>query len=288
MKVNSMYRKYGLSLLLVTAIATSSFAQKKKADAKPTPDSKITYKKTEQGELQLHAFLPQGVKPGDNRPGIVFFFGGGWTGGTPAQFYTHARYLADKGMPAFCAEYRVAKTHKTDPFACVEDGKSAVRYVREHAKELGVDPKRIVAAGGSAGGHVAATTGTIVGFEVGKTDISSRPQAMILFNPVIDTGPKGYGYSKLKERYKEISPVDHVVKGIPPTLIFHGTGDTTVPFENVVRFDKQMQDLGNQCKLVDFKGEKHGFFNYGRGDNKAYDKTIEEINEFLGALKYID
>ena len=142
-----------------------------------------TYKKVGKTELKVWIFKPEGHKPADKRPAAVFFFGGGWRNGTPTQFEQHCRYLAKRGMVAMTADYRVSTRNKTKANACVEDGKSAVRWVRENAKRLGVDPKRIVAGGGSAGGHVAACTGVINGFEVGNRDISSRPNAMALFNP---------------------------------------------------------------------------------------------------------
>ena len=103
-------------------------------------------------ELKLHVFEPEGLKASDHRAAIVFFFGGGWTGGDAKQFYQQARAMSDRGMVAFSADYRVKGRNKTTPFECVKDGKSAIRWVREHAAELGVDPERIVAAGGSAGG----------------------------------------------------------------------------------------------------------------------------------------
>ena len=128
----------------------------------------------------------------DQRPAVVFFFGGGWNGGSPSQFAPHCEYLASRGMVAMTADYRVKSRQGTTPFDCVEDGKSAIRYVRQHAKELGVDPKKIAAGGGSAGGHVAAATGTVRGMDEKNEDsgISSKPDALILFNPVYDNGPK--------------------------------------------------------------------------------------------------
>ena len=91
-------------------------------------------------------------------------------------------------MVAICAEYRIKSKHGTTPFECVDDGKSAVRWIREHADDLGIDPNKIVAAGGSAGGHVAACTAVINGYETNSEnmDISSKPNALVLFNPVID------------------------------------------------------------------------------------------------------
>ena len=162
---------------------------------KVAPVKLLPYKKTDKGELSLHVFNPLNHKATDKRPCIVFFFGGGWTGGTPRQFYQQAKHFAARGMVAVSAEYRVKNVHGTTPFECVEDGKSAIRYVRQHADELGIDPNRIVASGGSAGGHVAACTGVIAGLEEEGEDVnvSSVPNAMILFNPCLDTTEKGYG-----------------------------------------------------------------------------------------------
>ena len=231
-------------------------------------------------------FEPEGHKASDARPAIVFFFGGGWVGGSPGQFYPHCKYLASRGMWAASAEYRVKSRNGTTPFECVADGKSAVRYIRTHASELGIDPEKVAAGGGSAGGHVAASTGVIDGHEEAGEDtkVSSKPVALCLFNPVIDTGPKGYGYNKLGERYKELSPVEHVTEDDPPAILFHGTADTTTPFSNATDFQARMKKAGNRCGVVSFEGQKHGFFNYGRGDGTAYKKCIAAMDEFLTSL----
>ena len=251
-------------LMTVTFGVTASIAQQ----TPPTfrPDRTVVYKVVEGDDLELHVFSPSGRKPGERRPAIVFFFGGGWVGGTPAQFYPHSRYFALRGMVAISAQYRTRNSHGTDPFACIADGKSAIRWVRAHAAELGVDPGRIVAGGGSAGGHVAASTALLQGLDEAGEDlsISSRPQALILFNPVIDTTEKGYGAEKLGTRQIEASPVHHVRSGLPPAIVFHGTADTTVPFENVERFRAFMARAGNRCTLVPYEGRAHGFFNRAR------------------------
>lgn len=260
------------------------------AKEKITPDKQVVYK----AELKLHIFNPKGHKSIDKRPAIVFFFGGGWMGGTPRQFYQQAKNFADLGFVAMSAEYRVINKHKTTPFECVKDGKSAVRWIRQHAAKLGVDPDRIVSAGGSAGGHVAACTGVIPGHDEEGEDlsISSLPNAMILYNPVIDTTEKGYGLARVgEERKTDISPCHHVRKGIPPTLVFHGTADTTVPFENVERFTKLMKDAGNKCILVPFEKKGHGFFNGSffrpKNGDDDYNKCMGKSIEFLSELGFL-
>ena len=134
-------------------------------------------------------------------------------------------------MVAICAEYRVSSRHKTSPRECVQDGKSAMRWVRSHSSELGIDPHRIAAGGGSAGGHVAAATATVKGFDEPGEDItvSARPDALVLFNPVYDNGPKGYGHDRVKDYWKEFSPLHNLDKTTPPTIVFLGTEDKLVP-----------------------------------------------------------
>jgi len=279
-----------LFIALLLALGISRPAQA----AEMKPDRVTLYKLVDGIELKLHVFEPAGLKASDHRPAIVFFFGGGWNGGDPRQFYPQARAMSDQGLVAFSAEYRVRSRNQTTPFECVKDGKSAIRWVRERAAELGVDPDRIVAAGGSAGGHVAACTGIIEGCEdTGENlKISSRPNAMILFNPVLDTTEKGYGANRFKpEQRTELSPCHHVRKGIAPTIVFHGTTDQTVPFENAERFARLMQESGNECVLVPFTGKDHGFFNAPffrpTSDGVDYDLTMKRSVEFLTAHGYL-
>jgi acetyl esterase/lipase len=258
------------------------------------PHDTIIYKHTGQGDLSLHCFYPNDYKKNDQRPAIVFFFGGGWVGGTPKQFYQQSTHLASLGIVCFSAEYRVRNRHKTSPFESVKDAKSAVRYLRQHAAELGINPAKIVAAGGSAGGHVAACTGVITGKdEAGENlTISSVPNAMVLFNPVLDTTEKGYGAEKVKGRETEISPCHHVKKGIVPCILFHGTADKTVPYENAVRFDSLMLASGNDCDLVPTINKGHGFFNSSwfkkANKDEDYKKIMYELELFLWKHSYLE
>lgn len=258
-------------------------------------DKQVVYKTVGETELRLHVFNPEGHMSTDKRPAIVFFFGGAWTGGTPKQFYQQAHRFASLGFVAISAEYRVSKKHKTTPFECVKDGKSSIRWTRKHALELGVDPDRIIAAGGSAGGHVAACTGVIEGYEEAGEDLSfsTVPNAMILYNPVIDTTEKGYGVNKVgQDRKTQISPCHHVTKGIPPTLIFHGTADATAPFENVERFTALMKEAGNNCVLVPFPEKGHGFFNGSffrpKNSDDDFNTTMDRSIEFLKEIGFME
>ena len=272
------------------------------AESSKTQPNQVVYKtannsKDEPVELRLHVFKPEGWSAEDRRPAIVFFFGGGWVGGSPKQFYPHCRDLAGRGMVAISAEYRVKGKHGTPPQACVEDGKSAIRYVRKQAKSLGIDPDKIVAGGGSAGGHVAACTGVIKGFEAEGEDhaVSSVPNLMVLFNPVIDTAPKtGYGAKKVGDDPLSLSPLHQAHKDQPPSLIMHGDADTTVKIDSVRRFEKRCKQLGAACKLIEYSGAGHGFFNH-RDFRKPkadapdyYIQTMREVVGFMQQHQYLD
>lgn len=252
------------------------------------PDRIVTYKTIGETELKLHIFTPEGYKTSESRPAIIFFFGGGWRGGTPTQFYPHSRYLASRGMVAISAEYRVESRNNTTPRECVMDGNSAVRWVRQHAKELGIDPERIAAGGGSAGGHVAAATATARGFEEKGEDlnISSRPDALVLFNPVFDNGPNGYGHERVKEYWKEFSPMHNIDKKTPPTIVFLGTEDKLIPVKTAEEYKRRMEENGRRCDLHLYEGQPHGFFNYNR--REYYNKTVIEMDRFLSSIGYLD
>ncbi|MFC1763358.1 glycoside hydrolase family 97 catalytic domain-containing protein [Planctomycetota bacterium] len=271
--------------LLPMMVSASDFA----------PDAELVYKTIGDVELKMHVFKPAGHQITDQVPAIVFFFGGGWSGGTPKQFYQQARELADLGMVAMSADYRVRSRHKTTPFEAVTDAKSAIRWVRQHAQELGIDPNRIVGSGGSAGGHVAACAGVIEDLEQDgeNLSISSVPNALILFNPVLDTTARGLGLDRVGvDRQTEASPCHHVRPGLVPTIVFHGKADTTVPFENAERFTRLMEEAGNECKLVAFEGKGHGFFNsvFFRPklkDPSDYEACMQESVAFLTQHGYL-
>ena len=260
----------------------------------------IIYKKASDTDLKLWVFNPKDHKEADNKPAIVFFFGGGWRAGTPSQFEMQCKYLASRGMVAMTADYRVSSRQQTKATACVEDGKSVIRWIRKNATSLGINPQLVAAGGGSAGGHIATAIGTIKGFEAEGEDIeiSSKPNALVLFNPAVALDDIGKEFmlpeekkATLPERIgtnpRKLSPYHHLDKNLPPTIIFHGTNDDTVPFATVRLFQKQASRLSNDCKLVSFSGKPHGFFNWGRFENAPFHKSMYETDLFLYKLGWL-
>lgn len=278
---------------LVLAAVILSVSPQVLGEAPKFPGAKEeVYKKASGVELRLYIFEPEGHEAEkEARPAIVFFFGGGWNGGTPAQFEPHARYLAKRGMVAMVADYRVKSRNKTTPRECVADAKSAVRYIRENARRLGVDPERIAAGGGSAGGHIAAAAGMCDGLDDPAekgSEVSSKPNALALFNPVYDSGPKGYGHDRVKKWFPKISPAHNISKDDPPTVVFLGTKDHLIPVATAEKFDKEMKAAGVKSELHLYEGKGHGFFNEGKGGFESFADTLRKMDEFFVELGYLE
>jgi len=243
---------------------------------------KEIYKTTPEDSLSLEVYLPQDKD--ESRPAMIFFFGGGWNGGSTDQFRPHAEYFAQKGMVSVLADYRVHSRHQTNPFEALEDAKAALRYLKINAEKWGIDSSRIVAAGGSAGGHLAAATALTKDFDAAHK-INPKPAALVLFNPVIDNGPGGYGHERIGNRYKEFSPLHNIEEGAPPTLFFLGTEDRLIPVITAQYYQMVMEKVGSYCELILYEGEGHGFFNFKNQD--IYQQTITETTTFLTKLGFI-
>ena len=165
---------------------------------------------------------------------------------------------------------------------------SPSRWIRAHAAKWGVDPGKLAAGGGSAGGHVAAATGNVKGFEEKGEDlkVSSRPNALVLFNPVYDNGPGGYGHGRVKEYWKQISPMHNLGKNSPPTIVFLGTKDNLIPVATAEKYKKLMEDAGVRSELHLYPDQPHGFFNLSRS-RKNFDETVKHMDAFLVSLGYL-
>jgi len=123
-----------------------------------------------------------------------------------------------------------------------------------------------------------------------NSKVSCRPDALVLFNPVIDTSAGaegGYGHSRVKDYAREISPQHHVVPGLPPTLFLLGTADRLIPVTTALRFQSAMQTQGNRCDLILYGGAEHGFFQYKKRENGFYAQTVAAMDAFLVSLRFL-
>ncbi len=270
-------------LLLASGLAPAVGKDLERTEA----DRVIDFKSVDGGALKLHVFLPMGWKAEDRRPAALFFFGGGWVSGKPEQFFPQAAYLATRGLVGISAQYRTKGSHGTSPKECVEDGKSAVRWVRGHAGELGIDPDRIAVGGGSAGGHVAAASTFCPGFDAEGEDlkISTRANALLLYNPVFDNGlDGGWNHKTVKDYWKLISPAENISKPVPPMAVFLGSNDKLIPVSTAERFKKKVEMLGGRCDLHLYPGAEHGFFN----NEPYFSKALGESDAFLVSLGWLE
>ena len=276
----------------------------------------LIYKTVDGQKLKLYVFDPPGHDPTERRPAILFIHGGGWGSGVPSFFFPHARYYASRGAVALSVQYRLSGKDGATIFDGLVDCKSAVRYIRKNAGALGVDRDRIAAVGDSAGGHLAAALGILEGFDDPQDDLSidPKPNAMLLYNPVLDlvslnwthsqpgirTPDKGknsketferllsYGATP-EERARLLSPIHHITAGQPPALPVHGTEDQVVPLEQITRFAWQYEKAGNRIDLSTLDGIGHAFVlvNYTAADEVVVD-AIRTGDRFLGSLGYLE
>jgi len=264
-------------------------------NVKITPD--VVYAAIGARQMHLDLYLPKnGAGP---FPAVVYIHGGGWQNGNRLAFRRQAAYLATKGYAGACIEYRLSGEAKYP--AALYDSKAAVRWVRANAAKYNIDPNRIAAAGGSAGGHLVALLGTTADLPAyegteGATGVSSRVAAVAAFNPAVDlTGFDknlatdaentiarflGASYNANPQLWKDASPTFHVDAKSAPTLFLHGDVDPTVPYKQSVEMMAKLKAAGVQAELFTAPGAKHGFFNAP----PWYEPALERMEKFFDSL----
>ena len=272
------------------------------------PVQEKTFKQVGGLDLKFYYCTPPDVMPGERHPGVVWIHGGGWEGGTCDGFIPHMRYMAVRGAVGFNISYRLLYQDALSIGECLADCKTALRYIRAHADEFGVDPERIVVAGDSAGGHLAACLGTVKGFDDPADDlsVSAKPNAMILYNPIVDmTEGQWVRYimgraaqeisvrelapsAEQLELARKLSPLFNVRPGQPPTLLMHGLADIVVTPEQARRFAEAMQRSGNQCELILSEGFGHAFVvPVWKASESVVVEAVRSADAFLCSLGYL-
>ena len=252
---------------------------------KDLPHSFRIYKRRQmanhlQEQLRLYLIHPRDWQAADRRPVVLFIHGGGWGAGDPDQWFPQCRYFALRGLVGASVQYRL-KTGTNTVATCLSDCKSAVRYLRRHAGELGIDRDKIVVVGESAGGHLAAALGTIEQFDdpLDEATISAVPNILVLLNPITDLTTRwGEGLGQLA---RALSPLHHISKRTPPTLLIHGDADSVVDLRHSRLFHERMVELGNSSTLVVLPGADHAFAIAQYGPDRFARRTILELDEFL-------
>lgn len=255
------------------------------------------------GVTDLHLDL---ARPNDGQgpyPALVFVHGGGWQLGHRSMYLDDIERAAKRGYVAIAITYRLTEPDEQKrpriPFpAQIEDVKCAVRWLRGNAAKYHVDPSRIGATGGSAGGHLSLLLGvTDASHKLegsgGNGDQSSRVQAVVNFygptelTRLVETSPKAGPLvvtlmnglpMDLKAEYQLASPVTHVSPDDPPVLTIHGDKDPLVPIEQAMLFDEAMKRAGVSHNLMIIEGAGHGF------KGEIAEKTWTAAYEFFDAV----
>lgn len=249
-------------------------------------DSAFIFKKTNILDLPLEVAYPENWKASDKRPVIIFFHSGGYNQSGLGQFHRQALYFASRGVVTAIFVYRVGNDDPSiRPHHSIEDGKSAVRWVRKNANRLGIDTARVVLAGGSAGGHNAMSAALNPYFDNPSEDltISSSGHAIVGFNPAY------LRKNDLQDRYKNdplsdsekkelvgnINPESHLKRSSPPSIFFYGTEDPYLL--GGYQYTDSATAIGAQHEMYLAEGPAHGFFN----DDPWYNRTVWMTDTFL-------
>ncbi|MDR6551894.1 alpha/beta hydrolase [Paenibacillus qinlingensis] len=279
------------------------------------PYETLVYKEADGRRLRLFMCHPEDRYAADARPAVVWIHGGGWQGGHPEMLLRHCRLFAERGAVTFSIEYRLMPRdgHEAEPGqarsveTCIEDCRSAMRYIRIHAAELGIDPQRIAVVGDSAGGHLAVCLATIDRYDAPGEDASISAMANAVVNcngiidctgrwkkvvPIVETGQSEsdqvHAWLMRHEHAKALSPLHQVREGQPPMLIMHGLLDATVVPEDAVRFYEAYTAVGNEAELILYPHLAHAFvlFDYKTEELEVL-KVIERIDQFLTYHDYL-
>ena len=224
----------------------------------------------------------------------MFFFGGGWIGGGIEHFSWQADYLARRGIVAVRVDYRVDSRHQTTPDKAVEDGFDALLWLHRHAAKLGINPQRIVASGGSAGGHIAACL-ALCDHPAGIHMASVRPALLVLFNPVLDlvnpTAEEEFTSREIEligmmpeSSVPALSPNRQIDGSTPPTLLMFGDRDGLLVQGKF--FAEKAASAKVPVTLLTAEGQTHGFFNrepWRSATTLAMDHFLRERGYLSGA-----
>lgn len=241
-------------------------------------------------------YAPAVDKP--NGTAVIIAPGGGYVRlSTEREGVQYANWLSTLGVTSFVLKYRMQEYGHPAP---LQDMLRAIRIVRSRAAEFGIDPNRVGAMGSSAGGHLAASAGTLFDLPAGRTgaeidSVSGRPDFMILMYPVISMrDPTAHAGSRLallgdnpgEELLQLASLENQVTAATPPTLLIHTQEDQSVPVDNSILFYQALTRAGVPAEMYLFEHGEHGMgMKAGLGTASNWPKRAEEWLRARGLLE---
>src|SRR5262245_4899683 len=211
-------------------------------------------------ELKLNVFKP--AEGSSKRTAIVHLHGGGFRGGNKEAVERTANHLVERGYVCVNSQYRIA-TQGHWP-AQLEDAKAAIRWTRANAERLGIDPNKIVVAGYSAGANLSLNVAGNMGRADlegvgGNAGVSSDVAACIAYYPptTVAVGHNIMPPDATAELAHDASPLTHMGANMPPTVLLHATGDTTLPYTGSVAIFDKLRSAGVAVELHLFDGLSH-------------------------------
>jgi acetyl esterase len=224
--------------------------------AKKLGAEKVMYREVDGRQMHLFVFQPKVA--GKKRPVVVLFHGGAWKLGDASMMFGRASEFADRGLVAVAVDYTLANNGLT-PIASVDDALAAFAWVRKHANTLGIDPKRVVGYGWSAGGHLAAAAATLPAIRGRKITAEERPNVLMLYSPALNMAKDPYFTSIMQGKADAAlySPSEYITKALPPTLIIQGEEDTIVYAKDARAFCAEASKDGVRCELHVWPGVGH-------------------------------
>jgi acetyl esterase/lipase len=254
------------------------------------PDISYSYAKRDKVNLKLHFFIPKKSKL---KSSVLLFHGGGWAFGSSYSLFKICKSLAKEGILCASADYRLALKHDTKVKDSMLDAADAYKWMVKNSEKLNIKKDQIMVGGGSSGGHLAASLAMIPDE---KNETYDNIKAMILFNPALNTSalnaeiPENiderrknlwlYVRKLFEGKFEDLSPSNFIRSDLPPSIIFHGEKDKTIPIFLIEDFTKEMKEKGNQVDLLKWKDNGHQFY---RWDKKAYPEVMEKLVSFVKA-----
>lgn len=268
---------------LVLFSAIFSFASAQTWD--PPIGHRVTYKTVDGRDLGMWLVEPKDMGAQDyaaKRPAVLLVHGGGWVNGAAGVHNEQAKVIAKHGAVAVLLQYRLLPQNPhEEPRICVEDTKSAMRWLRAHAAELHLDPNKIAAGGSSAGGYNAAYAAVGPGWDDPHDDlrISARPDALVLLNPALDI----HYSNAMFHNDQKLSPMSYINKDVPPTLILSGNNDEVIHADLLREYAQKLNAAGARCELHIYPGQVHTFYR----KEPYLSETNAQIVVFLHSLGFV-